>query len=114
MAYKIAILPGDGTGPEVVAEGLKTLEAVAGKVGFQYETETFDFGGERYKRTGETLPAGALDDRHQCAEIIGFQVRLGDEIDEATGHQPIGVAVAAIKCVLDRPRQPCESMYVFA
>ena len=36
--YKIAVLPGDGTGPEVVREGLKALEAVAQKMDFKYET----------------------------------------------------------------------------
>ncbi|MCD6404814.1 MAG: 3-isopropylmalate dehydrogenase [Planctomycetes bacterium] len=59
--YKIAVIPGDGTGPEVIAEGLKVLEAVADKKGFKYETVTFDYGGERYLATGEVLPADAVD-----------------------------------------------------
>jgi 3-isopropylmalate dehydrogenase len=58
--YRIAVLPGDGTGPEVMAEGLKVLSAAARKAGFTYDTETYDFGGERYLRTGETLPDSAL------------------------------------------------------
>ncbi len=58
--YKIAVVPGDGTGPEVVAEGLKCIAAVAEKFSFKYETTMFDFGGNRYLRTGETLPDGAL------------------------------------------------------
>ena len=49
---RIAVIPGDGTGPEVVAEGLKVLKAVAALEGFAYETANFDFGGERYLRTG--------------------------------------------------------------
>lgn len=60
--YKIAVLPGDGTGPEVVREGLKALEAVAQKMGFKYETTEFDFGGDRYLRTGEVLPESAVED----------------------------------------------------
>ncbi len=60
--YKIAVIPGDGTGPEVVAEGLKVLEAIADKKGFKYETVTFDYGGERYLATGEVLPDGAADE----------------------------------------------------
>ena len=44
--YKIAVIPGDGTGPEVVNEGLKVLEAVAQKCGFKYETASFDFANE--------------------------------------------------------------------
>ena len=62
MAHRIAVIPGDGTGPEVVVEGLKCLEAVAQKCGFKYETVEYDFGGERYKRTGEVLPDSALEE----------------------------------------------------
>lgn len=60
--YRIAVVPGDGTGPEVVAEGLKVLEAASAKFGFKYETTMFDFGGDRYLRTGETLPDSAVED----------------------------------------------------
>jgi len=60
--YKIAVLPGDGTGPEVVREGLKVLEAVSKKTGFKYEKVMYDFGGERYKKTKEVLPDSALDE----------------------------------------------------
>jgi len=52
--YRIGVLPGDGTGPEVVREGLKVLEAVRG--GFDVDLVTFDLGGERYLRTGDVLP----------------------------------------------------------
>ena len=58
--YKIAVIPGDGTGPEVINEGLKVLEAVSEKMHFKYEAIHYDFGGERYKRNGETLPDSAL------------------------------------------------------
>ncbi|MFH0738236.1 MAG: 3-isopropylmalate dehydrogenase [Candidatus Omnitrophota bacterium] len=53
--YKIAVIPGDGTGPEVINEGLKVLETAAKRFGFKYETKIFDFGGERYLKTGKTL-----------------------------------------------------------
>ena len=59
---KIAVIGGDGTGPEVAAEGLKVLKAVAGIEGFKYELQNYDFGGERYLRTGEILPKGAVDE----------------------------------------------------
>ena len=61
-SYKIAVIPGDGTGPEVVREGVKVLDAASGKFGFKLEKQEFDFGGERYKRTGETLPDSAIDE----------------------------------------------------
>jgi 3-isopropylmalate dehydrogenase len=60
--YNIAVLPGDGTGPEVVAEGIKVLQTAADKAGFKINLTTFDFGGERYLKTGETLPEGAVDE----------------------------------------------------
>jgi 3-isopropylmalate dehydrogenase len=62
MHYDIAVLPGDGTGPEVVAEGLKVLAAAAARAGFTYDLTHYDFGAERYLRTGETLPDSALDE----------------------------------------------------
>jgi len=58
--YKIAVIPGDGTGPEVIREGLKVVAAAAQKFGFKYQTTNYDFGGERYLRTKEVLPKTAV------------------------------------------------------
>ena len=58
--YKIAVIPGDGTGPEVIREGLKVLEAAASKYGFKLDTHNYDFGGARYLRTKEVLPGSAI------------------------------------------------------
>jgi len=58
--YKIAVMGGDGTGPEVAAEGVKVLKAVAGKYNFNLQFTDFDYGGERYLRTGEVLPDNAV------------------------------------------------------
>ena len=78
-SYKIAVLPGDGTGPEVVAEGRKVLDAAAAKFGFKLEMSDFDFGGDRYLRTGEILPDTAAD------ELRGFDaIYLG-----AIGHPDV-------------------------
>ncbi|MFH1791792.1 MAG: 3-isopropylmalate dehydrogenase [Candidatus Omnitrophota bacterium] len=60
--YRIAVLPGDGTGPEVVQEGIKVLDAVSQKSGFKYEKIMYDMGGERYKKTGEILPDSVLEE----------------------------------------------------
>jgi len=54
--YRIAVIPGDGTGPEVVKEGLKILKKASSVFGFQYELREFDYGGDRYLKTGECLP----------------------------------------------------------
>ena len=53
--YKIAVIPGDGTGPEVVSEGLKVIRAASSKFGFKYETKDFDFSGKRYLKTGKLV-----------------------------------------------------------
>jgi 3-isopropylmalate dehydrogenase len=55
MMHRIAVIPGDGTGPEVVREGVKVLEAAAEACGFDFQADFFDFGGERYLKTGLTL-----------------------------------------------------------
>ncbi len=61
-SYRIGVIPGDGTGPEVVAEGLKVLSSAADRAGFECDLIRYDFGGERYLKTGETLPASAVDE----------------------------------------------------
>ncbi|AEB10721.1 3-isopropylmalate dehydrogenase [Desulfobacca acetoxidans] len=79
MTHKIAVLPGDGTGPEVVAEGIKVLNAIAGPAGLKFEFIHYDLGGERYKRTGEILPDSVLK------ELRGFRsIYLG-----AIGHPDV-------------------------
>ena len=76
---KIAVTPGDGTGPEVTAEALKVLAAIAKLEGITYETTHFDWGAERYLKTGETLPAGG------AAELKKFNaIYLG-----AVGHPDV-------------------------
>ena len=50
-SYKIAVIPGDGTGPEVTVEAVKVLETAVDKFGFKVNLTEYDFGGERYKRT---------------------------------------------------------------
>jgi len=78
-SYKIAVLPGDGTGPEVVREGLKVLEAAAAATGFRYDLTHYDLGGERYLSTGDILPDGVVD------ELRGFDaIFLG-----AIGHPEV-------------------------
>jgi 3-isopropylmalate dehydrogenase len=54
-SYKIAVIPGDGTGPEVVGEGMKVLQCASKKFNFNYTEETFDYGGARYLKTGKTI-----------------------------------------------------------
>ena len=88
---KIAVIGGDGTGPEVVDEGLKVLEAVAKLEGFEYTTRDFDFGGDRYLKTGEALPEGAV------AELGTFDsIFLG-----AVGHPDVEPGILEKRLLLD-------------
>jgi 3-isopropylmalate dehydrogenase len=60
--YRVGVIPGDGTGPEVIAEGLKVLRAAAERADITWDLTQYDFGGERYLRTGEILPDSALEE----------------------------------------------------
>src|SRR3989338_1589271 len=68
--YKIAVIPGDGTGPEVTAEALKVLEASSGKNGYKLNLKHFDFGGERYLKTGKVLTEKEMADLKKFAAIL--------------------------------------------
>ena len=67
--YQIGVIPGDGTGPEVIAEGLRVLKAVSEKMGIKYNLIHYDYGGERYLRSGETLPDSAINELRQLDAI---------------------------------------------
>lgn len=103
--YKIAVIGGDGTGPEVVNEGLKVLDSVNKKFGIKMDFTHFDFGGERYLRTGEVLPESAVSDLKQFNAIYlgaighpdvkpgilekGILLKLRFELDQYINLRPI-------------------------
>jgi len=104
-SYNIAVLPGDGTGLEVVTEGKKVLSAAATKFGFKLNYEEFDFGGDRYMRTGEVLPDSASEQLKKFDSIFlgaighpdvkpgilekGILLRLRFELDQYINLRPI-------------------------
>jgi 3-isopropylmalate dehydrogenase len=103
--YKIAVIGGDGTGPEVVKEGLKVLKAAESKFKFKCDTVDFDLGGERYLKTGEILPdsvveelkgfnsiyLGAIGDPRVKPGILekGLLLRLRFELDQYINLRPV-------------------------
>ena len=103
--YKIAVLPGDGTGPEVVDEARKSLKVAADKFNFKLEMTDFDYGGDRYLRTGEVLPDSAADELRQFDSILlgaighpdvkpgilekGILLRLRFELDQYINLRPV-------------------------
>ncbi len=60
-SYKIAVIPGDGIGPEVIREGVKILDLISKKYSIKFEYEYFDWGGGRYVSIGEVMPENAIE-----------------------------------------------------
>ncbi|HRZ10875.1 MAG TPA: 3-isopropylmalate dehydrogenase [Kiritimatiellia bacterium] len=104
-SYNIAVIGGDGTGPEVVREGVKVLNAAANKFGFKLNLTDFDFGGARYLRTGEVLPDSASGEMRKFDAIYlgaighpdvkpgilekGILLRLRFELDQYINLRPV-------------------------
>jgi 3-isopropylmalate dehydrogenase len=88
---KLAVIGGDGTGPEVAAEGLKVFKAVAAAEGIKYETQDYDLGGDRYLRTGEILPESVVKELATFDSIL-----LG-----AIGHPQVAPGILERGLLLD-------------
>jgi 3-isopropylmalate dehydrogenase len=69
-SYNIAVIGGDGTGPEVTREAIKVLEAVSKKFDLKLNYEYYDFGGDRYLRTNEVLPDSACEELRKFPAIL--------------------------------------------
>ncbi len=67
--YKIAVIGGDGTGPEVVNEGLKVLKAASKEFSFTYETKDFDFSGKRYLKTSKLVDDSDVEELKKYSAI---------------------------------------------
>ncbi len=103
--YKIAVIGGDGTGPEVVREAVKVLKAAAGRFAFKLDLQDFDFGGERYLRTGELLTDSDLNALRRFDAILlgaighpdvkpgilekGILLRIRFEFDQYINLRPV-------------------------
>jgi len=88
---RIAVIGGDGTGPEVVAEGLRVLSAVAEKVGFEVETKDFHVSGDRYLAAGgdPNAPSIPVIGDEEIEELRGFDaIYLG-----AVGHPAVAPGI---------------------
>ncbi|NLI57403.1 MAG: 3-isopropylmalate dehydrogenase [Clostridium sp.] len=103
--YNIGVIPGDGTGPEVVEESVKVLKAVSKKHNFQMDLEYYDLGGDRYLKTGEVLTdndiekiktrdavlLGAIGHPDVAPGILekGILLRLRFELDQYINLRPV-------------------------
>ncbi|MCO5992020.1 3-isopropylmalate dehydrogenase [Actinoallomurus rhizosphaericola] len=100
-SIRLAVVPGDGIGPEVVAEGLKVLDAL----GMKIEQTPYDLGAARWHKTGETLPDSVLEEIRQHDAILlgavgdpsvpsgvlerGLLLRLRFELDHFVNLRPV-------------------------
>jgi 3-isopropylmalate dehydrogenase len=89
--HKIAVIGGDGTGPEVAAEGVKVLQAVAKLENLKFELTNLDWSGDRYLKTGAALPDDGLDQLRKFDAIL-----LG-----AVGHPDVAPGILERKLLLD-------------
>ena len=103
--YRIAAIPGDGTGPEVIREGRKVLDALAQRERFRVEWQPYDLGGEQYLKTGETLPDTVLKELREVDAIYlgaighpgvkpgileqGILLKLRFELDQYINLRPV-------------------------
>ena len=113
--HDIAVIGGDGTGPEVTREALKVCETAAARFGFKLNWHPYDFGGERYLKTGEALPDSAVDELRRFKAIFlgavghpqvkpgilekGILLRLRFELEQYINLRPVKL-YRAIDCPL--------------
>ena len=137
--YRIAVIGGDGVGPEVTDQALKSLASAAGRFGFTYETTDYDLGGGRYLSTGEVLP-DSVEDELAAHDVVligavgtpdvppgilerGLLLKLRFDFDQFVNHRPVklypGVPTPIAGLTPDRcdmivVRENTEGMYVGA
>ena len=104
-SYDIAVIGGDGTGPEVTREALKVAEAAGARFGFRLNWRHYDFGGDRYLKTGEVLPDSAVEELRKFKAIFlgavghpqvkpgilekGILLRLRFELEQYINLRPV-------------------------
>ncbi len=128
MRRRIAVVPGDGIGIEVTREAMKVLYCVAEATGAELEATEYDYGADRYLRTGETLPDGALEElrsfdaifmgafgdprvpdmRHAADILLGTRFRL----DLYVNHRPVKLLAERL-CPLKGRRREDVDFVVF-
>jgi 3-isopropylmalate dehydrogenase len=125
---QIALIPGDGVGPEVTAEAIKALRVAAMRFDFHVETTSYDLGGQRYLRTGEILPDPVLDELREHDAILlgavgspevppgvlerGLLLRLRFEFDQYVNHRPVRLLPGVQSPVADLTPQRCDLVVV--
>lgn len=116
--YKIALIPGDGVGPEIITEGVKVLRRVAEMTNTNYEFIDYDLGGDRYLKTGEVLPDSVLEELKKVDAIYlgavghpevepgilekGLLLRIRFELDQYVNLRPIKLYPGVLTPIKDK------------
>ncbi len=83
-SYRIASIPGDGIGVEVIAEGMRVLDALSSQEGIAIQFKSFDWGSARFKSTGAYIPAGGLEELKRFDAIFFGAVGAPDVPDHVS------------------------------
>jgi 3-isopropylmalate dehydrogenase len=125
---RVAVIPGDGTGPEVTAEAVKALEAADAAFDLKLEFEEYELGGGRYLRTGETLPDSVLNELRQVDAILfgaighpdvqpgvlerGIILRLRAELDQYINLRPVELYPGVATPIRDKTAEEIDFLIV--
>jgi 3-isopropylmalate dehydrogenase len=127
-SYNIAVIGGDGTGPEVVREAVKVLDVAAARFGFKLNYVPYDFGGDRYLRTQEVLPESAVEELRKFPAILlgaighpgvkpgilekGILLRLRFELEQYINLRPVKLYDARFCPVKDKRPEDIDFVVV--
>ncbi len=125
---QIAVVAGDGVGPEVTAEALKSLRVAANRFGFTIDTTTYDLGVRRYLRTGEVLPEPIVDELAEHDAILlgavgtpdvppgvlerGLLLKLRFAFDQYVNLRPVRLLPGVTSPVADLEPEDCDLVVV--
>ena len=126
--YKIAVVGGDGTGPEVVREGLKVIKAASEKFNFKYETKEFDIAGNRYLKTKKTLEEKDIEELKKYSAIYlgaighpdvkpgileqGVLLKMRFSLDQYINLRPVKLYNAAFCPLKDKKEEDIDFVVV--
>jgi 3-isopropylmalate dehydrogenase len=128
VAHRIAVIGGDGIGPEVIGEALKVLDALQSLEGFRTERTDFDLGGRRYLTTGEVLSDGTLEELRTFDAILlgavgtpevppgvlerGLLLRLRFDFDQYVNLRPVKLYPGVVSPIAGLTPERCDMMIV--
>ncbi|MGZ5383854.1 MAG: isocitrate/isopropylmalate family dehydrogenase, partial [Acidimicrobiia bacterium] len=128
MTYQLAVIGGDGVGPEVTAQTLKAVQVAGERFGFTVELTDYDLGGSRFLRTGEVLPEsvqaeladhdaillGAVGTPEVPPGVIerGLLLKLRFDFDQYVNLRPVKLYPGAPTPIKDLTPDQCDLVVV--